>query len=275
MVGNRAAQVGDFVQTGQRIAALVPLADVFIDANFKETQLARLQPGQPVSITVDALPDEKIDGVVASFSPASGSVFTLLPPDNATGNFTKIIQRLGVRIRVPADVAERGALRPGMSVVATVNTKPGAVVAAGVHRSGVHRAHANGHELKRRPCHDTPAAADAADRIDPRRLVAFMAMCFGMFMALLDIQIVSASLRISRPASRRRRRNSLGADRLSDRRGGRDPALRLPVTGARDAHAVRGLVRGLYLRELHVRAELVDQHHDRVACDSRASSAAA
>jgi membrane fusion protein, multidrug efflux system len=132
VVGNRAAQVGDYVQTGQRIAALVPLADVFIDANFKETQLARLKPGQPVSITVDALPGEKFDGVVASFSPASGSVFTLLPPDNATGNFTKIIQRLPVRIRVPADVTERGALRPGMSVVATVDTKPGAVVAAGL-----------------------------------------------------------------------------------------------------------------------------------------------
>jgi len=127
VIGNRAAQVGDFVQTGQRVAALVPLSDVFIDANFKETQLARLRPGQPVSITVDALPDEKLDGVVASVSPASGAVFSLLPPDNATGNFTKIVQRLSVRIRVPADVAERGALRPGMSVVAAVNTKPGAV----------------------------------------------------------------------------------------------------------------------------------------------------
>jgi membrane fusion protein (multidrug efflux system) len=126
-IGNRAAQVGDYMQTGQRIAALVPLNDVFIDANFKETQLARLRPGQPVSITVDALPGETFDGVVASFSPASGSVFSLLPPDNATGNFTKIIQRLGVRIQVPADVADRGALRPGMSVVVAVNTKPGAV----------------------------------------------------------------------------------------------------------------------------------------------------
>jgi membrane fusion protein (multidrug efflux system) len=126
VIGNRAAQVGDFVQTGQRIAALVPLSDVFIDANFKETQLARLQPGQPVSIKIDALPDEKFDGLVASVSPASGSVFSLLPPDNATGNFTKIVQRLSVRIRVPADVAERGALRPGMSVVVAVNTKPAA-----------------------------------------------------------------------------------------------------------------------------------------------------
>jgi membrane fusion protein (multidrug efflux system) len=135
VIGNRAAQVGDFMQTGQRIAALVPLSDVFIDANFKETQLARLQPGQPVSITVDALPDETLNGVVTSVSPASGSVFTLLPPDNATGNFTKIVQRLGVRIRVPADVAERGALRPGMSVVVAVNTKPGAVASVPVRTS--------------------------------------------------------------------------------------------------------------------------------------------
>ena len=133
VIGNRAAQVGDFVQTGQRIAALVPLSDVFIDANFKETQLARLQPGQPVSIKIDALPDEKFGGVVASVSPASGSVFSLLPPDNATGNFTKIVQRLGVRIRVPADIAERGALRPGMSVVVAVNTKPGAVASLATH----------------------------------------------------------------------------------------------------------------------------------------------
>jgi membrane fusion protein (multidrug efflux system) len=123
VVGNRAAQPGDFVQTGQRIAALVPLGDVFIDANFKETQLARLQPGQPVSIKVDALPGESVNGVVASVSPASGAVFSLLPPDNATGNFTKIVQRLPVRIKVAADVVQRGALRPGMSVVVSVNTK--------------------------------------------------------------------------------------------------------------------------------------------------------
>jgi membrane fusion protein, multidrug efflux system len=126
VVANRAAQVGDFVQTGQRIAALVPLSNVFIDANFKETQLARVRPGQPVSITIDALPDERFSGVVTSVSPASGAVFSLLPPDNATGNFTKIVQRLAVRIQVPADVAERGALRPGMSVVAAVNTKASA-----------------------------------------------------------------------------------------------------------------------------------------------------
>ena len=121
---NRAVQTGDYVQTGQRIASLVPLDDVYVDANFKETQLERLQPGQPVSISVDALPDHAIAGRVDSLSPASGAVFSLLPPDNATGNFTKIVQRLPVRIEVPADVAAKQVLRPGMSVVVSVNTKP-------------------------------------------------------------------------------------------------------------------------------------------------------
>jgi len=121
---NRAVQTGDYVQTGQRIASLVPLDDVYVDANFKETQLARLRPGQPVSISVDALPDHGIEGRVASLSPASGAVFSLLPPDNATGNFTKIVQRLPVRIEVPADVLAKRVLRPGMSVVVSVNTKP-------------------------------------------------------------------------------------------------------------------------------------------------------
>jgi membrane fusion protein (multidrug efflux system) len=121
---NRAVQTGDFVQTGQRVASLVPLDEVYIDANFKETQLARLHPGQPVSISVDALPKDSIEGRVASLSPASGAVFSLLPPDNATGNFTKIVQRLPVRIEVPARVAAQGLLRPGMSVVVSVDTKP-------------------------------------------------------------------------------------------------------------------------------------------------------
>ena len=121
---NRAVQTGDYVQTGTRVASLVPLDDVYIDANFKETQLARLQPGQAVSISVDALPDHDIEGRVSSLSPASGAVFSLLPPDNATGNFTKIVQRLPVRIDVPAAIAAKQQLRPGMSVVVSVNTKP-------------------------------------------------------------------------------------------------------------------------------------------------------
>jgi membrane fusion protein (multidrug efflux system) len=126
-IGNRAMQVGDFVQTGQRLASLVPLADVYIDANFKETQVATLKEGQPVAVSVDALPGREIAGEVASLSPASGSTFSLLPPDNATGNFTKIVQRIAVRIHVPADVAAQRLLRPGMSVVVDVNTKPSAL----------------------------------------------------------------------------------------------------------------------------------------------------
>lgn len=126
VIGNRSVQTGDYVQPGQRFASLVPLDDVYIDANFKETQLGRLRPGQPVSVSVDALPEHDIVGTVASMSPASGSTFSLLPPDNATGNFTKIVQRIPVRIKVPADVAARRLLRPGMSVVVSVNTKAGA-----------------------------------------------------------------------------------------------------------------------------------------------------
>ena len=124
--GNRAAQVGDFVQPTVRLATFVPLDQVYIDANFKETQLSSLKPGQPVSIEVDALPGHHLEGQVASFAPASGSVFSLLPPDNATGHFTKVVQRLPVRILVPVAIAEQSLLRPGMSVIVKVNTKPGA-----------------------------------------------------------------------------------------------------------------------------------------------------
>lgn len=126
VIGNRAIQSGDYVQSGQRLASLVPLDDVYVDANFKETQLANLHPGQPVSIAVDALDGHAIAGTVESVAPASGSVFSLLPPDNATGNFTKVVQRIPVRIRVPAKVGAEEVLRPGMSVIVTVNTKPGA-----------------------------------------------------------------------------------------------------------------------------------------------------
>jgi membrane fusion protein (multidrug efflux system) len=123
---NRLVNIGDFIVVGQRLGNVVPLNDVFIDANFKETQLKRIRPGQPVTISVDAYGHRKFAGVVDSISPAAGSVFTLLPPDNATGNFTKIVQRLPVRIRVPKDVAKQNLLRAGMSVYATVDTSEGA-----------------------------------------------------------------------------------------------------------------------------------------------------
>src|SRR5579871_413411 len=123
---NRLINVGDFVSVGQRLGNVVPLDDVFIDANYKETQLKRIRPGQPVTISVDAYGHRKFAGYVESISPAAGSVFTLLPPDNATGNFTKIVQRLPVRIRVPKAVARENLLRAGMSVYATVDTTKGA-----------------------------------------------------------------------------------------------------------------------------------------------------
>jgi membrane fusion protein (multidrug efflux system) len=123
---NRLVNTGDFVVVGQRLGNVVPLDEVFIDANFKETQLKRIRPGQPVTITVDAYGHRKFAGVVESISPAAGSVFTLLPPDNATGNFTKIVQRLPVRVRVPKHVAQQNLLRAGMSVYATVDTRDGA-----------------------------------------------------------------------------------------------------------------------------------------------------
>lgn len=123
---NRLVNTGDFIQAGQRLGNVVPLDDVFIDANYKETQLRRIRPGQPVTISVDAYGHRKFAGTVDSISPAAGSVFTLLPPDNATGNFTKIVQRLPVRIRVPREVARQNLLRAGMSVYTTVDTREGA-----------------------------------------------------------------------------------------------------------------------------------------------------
>jgi membrane fusion protein (multidrug efflux system) len=123
---NRLVNTGDFITMGQRLGNVVPLDDVFIDANYKETQLKRIRPGQPVTISVDAYGHRKFAGFVDSIAPAAGSVFTLLPPDNATGNFTKIVQRLPVRIRVPKEVARENLLRAGMSVYASVDTTKGA-----------------------------------------------------------------------------------------------------------------------------------------------------
>jgi membrane fusion protein (multidrug efflux system) len=120
---NRMVNAGDYVQPGQRLGNIVPLEGIYIDANFKETQLERLKPGQPVKISIDAFSTRKIDGVVESLSPASGAVFSLLPPDNATGNFTKIVQRVPVRIRISKNVARAQLLRPGMSVYVKVDTK--------------------------------------------------------------------------------------------------------------------------------------------------------
>ena len=123
VVGNKAALPGVFVTPGARLMSLVPLDSAYVEANYKETQLGRIQPGLKASIIVDAYAGRRIEGVVESLSPASGAQFSMLPPENATGNFTKIVQRVPVRVRVPADVARSGQLRPGLSVVVEIDTR--------------------------------------------------------------------------------------------------------------------------------------------------------
>ncbi len=123
VVGNKAVELGQFAQPGVRLMALVALDTAYVDANFKETQLEAIRPGQKVDVAVDALGGKAIAGVVTSISPASGAQFSLLPPDNATGNFTKIVQRVPVRISLPSEAVKELALRPGLSVVATVHTR--------------------------------------------------------------------------------------------------------------------------------------------------------
>jgi membrane fusion protein (multidrug efflux system) len=127
-VGARSIRVGQLVAAGTQLMAVVPLHATYIVANFKETQLTFVRGGQPVDIKVDGFPDVKLTGHVDSLSPASGLEFTLLPPDNATGNFTKIVQRIPVRITLD-DSALAGLQRAGMSVVPSVNTKAAVVQA--------------------------------------------------------------------------------------------------------------------------------------------------
>jgi membrane fusion protein, multidrug efflux system len=123
-VGARTTQVGQYVQPGTQLMALVPLQAVYITANYMETQLTDVQAGQPVTIDVDTFPGTVVYGYVDSLAPASGQQFALLPPDNATGNFTKIVQRIPVKIDVNRNDPLAGRLRPGMSVEPTIDTKP-------------------------------------------------------------------------------------------------------------------------------------------------------
>ncbi|MGX9117134.1 HlyD family secretion protein [Mesorhizobium sp. BHbsci] len=123
VVGNRSVEQGDLISPGQKLAVIVPMDKLYIVANFKETQLARLVPGEKVQISVDAIDGQDFEGTVSSLAPASGAVFSLLPPENATGNFTKVVQRVPVRIDVPADVLKTGKLRAGLSVVVAVDSR--------------------------------------------------------------------------------------------------------------------------------------------------------
>ena len=135
VAGNRAGRVGQYVKPGTQLLSLVPLPYVYVTANFKETQLTNMRPGQAAEIYVDAYPDRRLAGHVESFAPASGAQFSLLPPDNATGNFTKIVQRVPVRIALPADEPLLRLLRPGLSVTVTVDThaEPAAAAEGAAH----------------------------------------------------------------------------------------------------------------------------------------------
>ena len=123
VVGNRTLRVGQYVQAGTALMAVVPTADVYIIANYKETQLTNVHPGQPATIKVDTFPGLTFKGHVNSIAPASGQEFALLPPDNATGNFTKVVQRIPVKITLDPGTSLAEELRPGMSVIPTIDTK--------------------------------------------------------------------------------------------------------------------------------------------------------
>jgi len=123
VVGNRTLRVGQYVQAGTQLMAVVPTAAAYIIANYKETQLTNVRPGQPATIEVDTFPGMTFTGHVDSIAPASGQEFALLPPDNATGNFTKVVQRIPVKITLDPGAPLAEELRPGMSVIPTIDTK--------------------------------------------------------------------------------------------------------------------------------------------------------
>ena len=140
VVGNRTLRVGQYVQAGTQLMSVVPAHGAYVVANYKETQLTNVREGQAVEIEVDMFPGERVRGHVDSIAPASGQEFALLPPDNATGNFTKVVQRIPVRIALDSDSNARIELRPGMSVIPTIATRSSnapraAAVTASVHKT--------------------------------------------------------------------------------------------------------------------------------------------
>lgn len=122
-VASRSVRTGQFVQPGQRLMTLVPVDEIYVLANFKETQVGLMRPGQPATIRVDALPGVEFPGTVASITPGTGANFSLIKPENATGNFTKIVQRVPVRIRIETGPKARKVLVPGLSLEAEVDTR--------------------------------------------------------------------------------------------------------------------------------------------------------
>jgi membrane fusion protein, multidrug efflux system len=125
MVGQRLVFPGQYLSVGTQVISVAPLPDIWVVANYKETQMTNIRVGQTARVTVDAFPGAVLRGRVDSWSPASGAQFALLPPDNATGNFTKVVQRIPVKITLEPDPVLGDLLRPGMSVIATIDTRSG------------------------------------------------------------------------------------------------------------------------------------------------------
>ena len=123
-VGNRAARIGAFVSDGSYLLSVIPDKGLWIDANFKEDQLAVIKSGQKVTVVADIYPGHDLNGTVTSIAPATGATFSVIPPENATGNFTKIVQRVPVRVTLDDASLKDQVLRPGLSTTVTVDTRP-------------------------------------------------------------------------------------------------------------------------------------------------------
>jgi membrane fusion protein (multidrug efflux system) len=166
VVGNRSLRIGQFVQAGTQLMSLVPATGAYVVANFKETQLTDVRRGQAVDIAVDMFPGQIVHGHVDSIAPASGQEFALLPPDNATGNFTKVVQRIPVKIALDGSNS-LVELRPGMSVIPTIEThsqkldRQAAVAASKVS----HTASGASCHVKSQPVHLDIRASDLARQI--------------------------------------------------------------------------------------------------------------
>ncbi len=236
-VGARTLRVGQYVNAGTQLMALVPLEGAYVVANFKETQLTDVRAGQPVEIEIDTFPGRTLHGHVDSVSPASGLEFSLLPPDNATGNFTKIVQRIPVKIVLERLRLERAVARGH--------------VGRADHRHARRARRAEGERTRVEPQPPAEpraavsgqgaqaAAANDARGTDWKTWLAVIGSTLGAFMAILNIQIVNASLgRHPRRHRRRHRRRRLDLDLLSRRRDRRHPADRLAGAGSSRCAAI-------------------------------------
>ena len=236
--------------SARHLLSIVPAHGLWVDANFKEDQLARMRAGRDGDdSSPTCCPAATFTGRVVSLAPATGAVFSVIPPENATGNFTKIVQRVPVRIALDDGDGTLGLLRPGLSTTVSVDTR-----AAGSRSDAPmsHRAPPAGRAEHRAVRGDVRRHVHGAARHPDRRLVA---------------------------AGYRRRavggagRDQLGADRLSDRRDHRDPAVRLADPGVLDALAVRRLGRRVHRHQHAVRHRLEHREHDRVPRACRGCSA--